>query len=358
MWPGQQPPGGEQNPQDPNQNPYQQPGYQQPNPYQQPGQQQPNPYQQPGQQQPAQPGYPPQGYQTPNPYQQPTVPQYPVGAPPGPPQPPQNNDKKKTTVIAIVAATAVVVAAAVTGFVVLKDDGKSSSEADGKSTKSPSAAGSGSAAPSSPAANPRGAGTDVKPVIAGWKVVVNPTRGDAFDVPPDWEVDSPGMSVGWSDKADKNGFGGMMMSSPAYLKSKWCTTKDSSGRDQNTSLASVGTKGANGAKSTGDAAEQADDWLYYAYTQPDKDHITSEKPVPFTTKSGLQGSVVRAKTTGVKKTDKCSTEGQSVLFGFKTAKGDLAAWSLIANTGVPGAVDEDTIQKILTTIRLVPVTSP
>ncbi|MFE9535434.1 hypothetical protein [Streptomyces sp. NPDC006691] len=341
MWPGQQPPGGEQNPQDPNQNPYQQPGYQQPNPYQQP----------------AQPGYPPQGYQAPNPYQQPTVPQYPVGGPPGAPQPPGNNDKKKTTIIAVVAAVAVVVAAGVTGFVVLKDDGKSSSQADGKSTKSPSAPGTDPAAPSSPAANPRGAGTDVKPVIAGWKVVVNPTRGDAFDVPPDWEVDSPGMSVGWSDKADPNGFGGMMMSAPAYFKSKWCTSKNAGGHDDNTALASVGTKGANGAKSTGDAAEQADDWLYYAYTQPDKNHITSEKPVPYTTKSGLQGSVVRAKTTGVKKTDKCSTEGQSVLFGFKTAKGDLAAWSLIANTGVPGAVDEDTIQKILTTIRLVPTTS-
>ncbi|MFE9371026.1 hypothetical protein ACFYM2_14830 [Streptomyces sp. NPDC006711] len=346
MWPGQQPPGGEQNPRDPNQNPYQQPGYQQPNPYQQPGQQ------------PAQPGYPPQGYQTPNPYQQPTVPQYPVGGPPGPPQPPQppqKNDKKKTTVIAIVAAAAVVVAAAVTGVVVLKDDGKSTSQADGKDKKSPSP--SGPAAPSSAAPNPRGAGNDVKPVIAGWKVVVNPSRGDAFDVPPDWEVASSGMSVGWSDKADPNGFGGMMMSAPAYYKSKWCTSKSDSGRDENTALASVGTKGANGAKSTDDAAEQADDWLYFAYTQPDKDHITSEKPVPYTTKSGLQGSVVRAKTTGVKKTDKCSTDGQSVLFGFKTPKGDLAAWSLIANTGVPDAVSEDTIQKILSTIRLVPASS-
>ncbi|MFF4183103.1 hypothetical protein ACFYZ9_07930 [Streptomyces sp. NPDC001691] len=346
MWPGQQPPGGEQNPQDPNQNPYQQPGYQQPNPYQQPGQQ------------PSQPGYPPQGYQTPNPYQQPTVPQYPVGSPLGAPQPPDSPDdknKKKTTLIAIIAATAVVVAAAVTGVLVLKDDGKSTNQAD-KDKKSPSAQASGSDAPSSPAPNPRGAGTQVQPVIAGWKVVVNPTKGDAFDVPPDWEVDSPGMSVGWSDKADPNGFGGMMMSAPAYYKSKWCTAKNSSGRDENTALASVGTKGANGAKSTDDAAEQADDWLYYAYTQPDKNHITSEKPVPYTTKSGLQGSVVRAKTTGVKKTDKCSTEGQSVLFGFKTAKGDLAAWSFIANTGVPDAVPEDTIQKILSTIRLVPVT--
>ncbi|MCX5383731.1 hypothetical protein [Streptomyces sp. NBC_00083] len=342
MWPGQQPPGGEQNPQDPNQNPYQQPGYQQPNPYQQPG---PQPAQQPG--------YPPQGYQTPNPYQQPTVPQYPVGSPPGPPQPPKN-DKKKTTLIAIVAAAAVVVAAVVTGVVVLKDDGKGTDQADGKDKKSPSASGSNSAAPSSAAPNPRGAGTDVQPVIAGWKVVVNPTRGDAFDVPPDWEVDSPGMSVGWSDKADPNGFGGMMMSSPAYYKSKWCTTKSGGGSDENTALASVGTKGANGAKSTADAAEQADDWLYYAYTQPDKNNITSEKPVPYTTKSGLQGSVVRAKATNVKKTDKCSTDGQSVLFGFKTAKGDLAAWSLIANTGVPDAITEDTIQKILTTIRLVP----
>ncbi|MFG2720452.1 hypothetical protein ACGFW5_19460 [Streptomyces sp. NPDC048416] len=340
MWPGQQPPGGEQNPQDPNQNPYQQPGYQQPNPYQQPGQQ------------PAQPGYPPQGYQTPNPYQQPTAPQYPVGGPPGPSQPPPGNGRKKTTLVAIIAAAAVVVAAVVTGVVVLKDDGKSTPQADGKGTKSPSA--SGSAAPSSPAANPRGAGNDVKPVIAGWKVVVNPARGDAFDVPPDWEVDSPTMSVGWSDKADPNGFGGMMMSGPAHYKSKWCTTKGDSGRDESSSLADVGTKGASGAKSTAEAAEQADDWLYFAYTQPDKDHITAEKAVPYTTKSGLQGSVVRAKTTGVKKTSKCSTEGQSVLFGFKTANGDLAAWSLLANTGVPDAVTEDTIQKILSTIRLVP----
>lgn len=92
MWPGQQPPGGEQNPQD--QNPYQQPGYQQqPNPYQQPGyQQQPNPYQQqPGQQPPGQWGAP-------------TVP---LGAP----QPPSGNGGgNKTKITAIVATAAVVVA--------------------------------------------------------------------------------------------------------------------------------------------------------------------------------------------------------------------------------------------------------
>ncbi|NED69921.1 hypothetical protein G3I15_54285, partial [Streptomyces sp. SID10244] len=92
MWPGQQPPGGEQNPQD--NNPYQQPGYQQPNPYQQPGYQQPNPY---AQQQPQ--------------WNAPTV--------PGGPNAPKGGDGNRTKLVAIVAATAVVIAAGVTGFLVL-----------------------------------------------------------------------------------------------------------------------------------------------------------------------------------------------------------------------------------------------
>ncbi len=109
MWPGQQPPGGEQNPQA--NNPYQQPGYQQPNPYQQPGYQQPGAY---GQQ----------------------PPQWGTPAPAGAPQPPQGGGGgNRTKLVAIIAATAVVVAAGVTGFLVLggdKDD-----TADGKNDKKP-----------------------------------------------------------------------------------------------------------------------------------------------------------------------------------------------------------------------------
>ncbi|MEU5434475.1 hypothetical protein AB0G73_14025 [Streptomyces sp. NPDC020719] len=344
MWQGQQPPGGEQNPQDPNQNPYQQPGYQAPNPYQQPTQ--------PGYQAPAggyqQPGYPTQ----PNPYQQPTVPQYPVGAPPGPPMPPQDGggNKKKTTVVAIVAASAVVIAAVVTGVVVMKDDGKKDDKADNKPSQSSSAP----AQASSPAANPRGGSAeDQKPTIEGWKAVVNPDHADDFDVPPDWDVSSSGMTIGFTDRADPNGLKGMTMSAPATYKPKWCT-EDSNhdGNLESSSLAVVGTKGANGAKSIDEAAEQAQPWAYYAFTQPDKQNIKMGKPIPYTTKSGLQGSLARATTTGVKKTSKCATEGQVLVFAFKNAKGDFAAWSLIANTGVSGAVSEETIQKILSTVRL------
>ena len=40
---------------------------------------------------------------------------------------------------------------------------------------------------------------DVKPVVPGWKVVRRGERNVAFDVPPDWTVDSEGMSVGFED---------------------------------------------------------------------------------------------------------------------------------------------------------------
>ncbi|MEU1071670.1 MULTISPECIES: hypothetical protein [unclassified Streptomyces] len=346
MWQGQQPPGGEQNPQDPNQNPYQQPGYQAPNPYQQPTQPaQPavGGYQQPGY------GYP----QQPNPYQQPTVPQYPVGAPPGPPMPPQNGDgdKKKTTLIAIVAATAVVVAAVVTGVVVMKDDGKKDDKADSK----PSHGASAPPQASSPAPNPRGGSTEeMKPTIEGWKVIVNPKWGTAFDVPSDWEFKGPSWAGGFEDHANPTGKPIIMQSAPAYYKPKWCT-EDSNhdGNTEDTELAGTGTKGADGAKNTDEVAgNQVPWWVYGAYTQPDKNIIKTTKPVPYTTKAGIVGSVARASATGVKKTGKCDTDGQAITFGFKNAKGDFVAWSLYAATGVSGAVDEATIQKILSTVRL------
>ncbi|MFE3517824.1 hypothetical protein [Streptomyces sp. NPDC059166] len=334
MWPGQQPPGGEQNPQDQNQNPYQQPGYQQPNPYQQPG------YQQQGQ-----PGYPP-----PNPYQQPTVPQYAV---PGGPGGPQRDDRKKTTVVAVVAATAVVVAAVVTGVVVMnkKDDGGSST-ADGKSSSSPTA--KPSATGSSPAANPRG-GEDAAPTVPGWKVVTNPKWGTQFDVPGDWEVASTGMISGFEDEKDPTGPPAVGFSAPAFYKSKWCVDdSDKDGSKEDTGLAGVGTKGGQGAKSTDEAAtNEAANWVWAAYAQTDpKSKVKTAEAKPYTTKSGLTGSVVTATASGLANKDKCDTDGKSIAFTFKNAKGEYASWILYANAGVDDELPDTTIQKILSTVRL------
>ncbi|MCT4353622.1 hypothetical protein M5362_10830 [Streptomyces sp. Je 1-79] len=348
MWPGQQPPGGEQNPQD--QNPYQQSGYQQPNPYQQPGYQQ-----QPGypQQPPTQPGYPQQpaqpGYQ-PNPYQQPTVPQYAV--PGGPQGGPGDGKKKQTTLIAVVAATAVVVAAGVTGFLVLGNDDDKNTKA-GDDPKA-SASASGSAQPSPSLDNPRDDAAQ-QPTIPGWKVVHNPKYGTLFDVPPEWEVLKPGSITFFEDEKKGDGSPVVTMSSPVRYKSKWCTfDTNKDGSEESWGLSSAGTKGGQGAKNTDEAAfNEAGNWVWAGYAQHmPKGTIKITKAVPYTTKSGLVGSVSTATAPGIKKRNKCESDGKALAFSFKNSKGDFSSFVLYGAAGVKDELADATIQKILSTVRL------
>ncbi|MFF1489759.1 hypothetical protein ACIGZH_36890 [Streptomyces sp. NPDC058319] len=344
MWPGQQPPGGEQNPQDPQSNPYQQPGYQQPNPYQQPGYQQPNPYAQ----------------QPPPPVQQPQW-----GAP-MPPQPPVGGGSgsgggggNRTKVVAIVAAAAVVVAAGVTGFLVLggkKDDKADGGSTDRKASPSVSAPAS-SATQNDPTVdptedNPRGNETE-KPQVAGWKVVVNPKWGVAFDVPADWEVKAPGVGVGFEDH--KTGKLLAVMSGVAQDKSKWCTSDDDKdGRTEDTSLATAGVKGADGAKNTDEVAVNTVPWwVYGGFTQPDKKSLTFDKKAkPFKTTSGIQGSIAWAQSTKTPMKGKCATDGKALTFGFKNSNGDFVSWNFYGVKGVKDEVPEATVMKVLATVRL------
>jgi hypothetical protein len=326
MWPGQQPPGGDQNPQ--NQNPYQQPGFQQPNPYQQPGYQQPTPPQQPGQQ---------------------------WGAPPpaGAPQPPSGGSGgKRTKIVAIAAAGAVVVAAGVTGFLVLGDD-KDDDAAGGKDAKaSASASQSPTASASGSDDSARGTETD-KPTIPGWKVVVNPKWGIAYDVPAGWEVKSPGSAVGFTD--DKTDKPIAYMSGVGEYKSKWCTSDDDKdGRTDDTALATVGSKGAGGAKNTDQVAVNTVGWwIYAAYTQPDKKSFTiDEKAQPYTTKAGVKGSIAWSRSNNTPQTGKCASDGKALTFGFRNSADDFVSWSFFGAKGVREEVPTATIMKMLSTVRL------
>ncbi|QCX75067.1 hypothetical protein C9F11_06835 [Streptomyces sp. YIM 121038] len=333
MWPGQQPPGGEQNPQQ--QNPYQQPGYQQPNPYRQPGyQQQADPAGQPGQ------------------WSAPTVPA-------GVPQAPTadggsgGGGGNRTKVIAIVAAAAVVVAAGVTGFLLLDDkddEGGKSPHAEGKpSASAPAKPGSGAA----DGDDERGTAGDPKPTVPGWQVVVNPRWGTAFDVPPDWDVRKPDAIVAFEDV--KTGKPLMTMSGPAYFKSKWCTSDDDrDGRTEDKELGAVGTKGANGAKNTDEVAvNQVAWWVFGGYTQPDKKSLHfDEKAKPYTTKAGIKGSIAWSRSQHTPQQGKCASEGKAITFGFKNAEGDFVAWSLYGAKDVKEEIPDETIMKILSTVRL------
>ncbi|MFJ2767283.1 hypothetical protein [Streptomyces sp. NPDC087300] len=342
MWQGQQPPGGERNQQDQSQNPYQQPGYQQPNPYQQPG------------------------YQAPNPYQQ-----QPAAYPPAPGSGGEGGDgdgggrSNRSKVIAVVAAAAVVVAAGVTGFLVLGGDKDGEVGKGGKDTEAGAPAGSPAQKPGSEAGSEPGGsggkesgdderGTDdgPEPTVKGWQVVVNPKWGTAFDVPPEWEIQNPGSAIALEDI--KTGKPLMTMSAPAYLRSAWCVADDNKdGRTEDHELAAVGTKGAKGAKNTEEVAvNQVGWWIYGAYTQPDKKSFSSDaKAQPYTTKSGIKGSIARAKSTDTPMTGKCATDGKAITFGFKNASGEYVAWSLYGATGVKDEIPEATVMKILSTVR-------
>ncbi|AZM51986.1 hypothetical protein DMA15_04740 [Streptomyces sp. WAC 01529] len=294
--------------------------------------QQPNPYQQPG-------------YQAPNPYQQPVSgPQTGGGG---------NGGGNKVKVVSLVMAAAVVVAAGVTGFLVLGGE-------DEKDPKSGAPAQAASKEPE-PAADDHGAedgdsgrGLDSgpKPTIKGWQVVVNPRWGTAFDVPPEWEIQNPGSAIAFED--DRTGKPLMTMSAPAYLKPTWCVTDDDKdGRTEDHELAAVGTKGANGAKSTEQVAvNQVAWWVYAAYTQPDKKSFTSdEKAQPYTTRSGIKGSIARAESTDSPRKGKCASDGKAITFGFKNSEGAYVAWSLYGAKGVGDEIPEATVMKILSTVR-------
>ncbi|MFF4536616.1 hypothetical protein [Streptomyces aureus] len=345
MWSGQQPPGGEQNPQ--GQNP------QGPNPYRQPGYQQPNPYAQPGYQgtPPPQPGYP----QGPGPYGTPPgQQQWGTPSPAGAPEPPRGNGNR-TKVIAIVAATAVVVAAGVTGAVLLGGGKDDRADGGGNTGSTPSAS-----TPKSPGTSPSGSdrrgGAADKPTVPGWKVVVNPKWGTAFDVPADWEVASPTTSIGFEKRDAKAGDKPLiMMSAPAYFRSKWCTSDaDKDGRTQDTALGAAGTKGASGAKNTDEVAvNQVPWWVFGGYTQPDKKSLTFDKKAkPYTTASGISGSVAWARSENTPRKGKCASDGKAVTFGFKNSAGDFVAWNLYGATGVKDEIPDATILKILSTVRL------
>ncbi len=312
MWPGEQPPGGGQSPQQhpAEGNPYQQPGYQQP------GYQQPNAYA--GQQQP---------------WDAPTVTAAPRGG------------GRRTKVVAIAVAATVVVACAATGAVLL--GGGSDDEAGPGPTTS-----SASASPST-ADNPRA--TDaMKPTVAGWKVVVNPDLGVAFDVPADWALQSTSW-VSWVSKNDDPQDKPLVaMKAPAVLKEKWCgSDDDKDGSTDYSALASVGTRGNKGAKNTEDIARtDSSTWVYGAYTQPNRKKVTTGPVTSFTTASGLTGSVATSTSSEVAKKGKCDTDGKATTFAFKDSDGDFASWSLFGVAGVGDEVPDATVREIMKTVRL------
>ncbi|MGV9251077.1 hypothetical protein [Streptomyces sp. NPDC003697] len=275
---------------------------------------------------------------------------------PGRPGSPSGGKRAKAAAVA--SFTTVVVAACVTGVLLLRG-GEVDAAGGGSTTATASA--SGSVTATAPASGGPQTGTLGRPTVPGWKVVVNPKWGTIFDVPPDWDVQSPEGMLGFDDDSldygDLDNWGKVVivMSAPAFLRDNWCLSdRNKDGRMDGTLLAAAGTKGAQGAKSTGDTAlAQSERWVYGGYTQPDTKSIVTDRTArPYTTRSGVKGSIAWARSRNTPRKDRCATDGKALTFGFRNLSGDFVAWSLFSATGVKDEVPDATAMRILSTVRL------
>lgn len=283
------------------------------------------------------------------------------GEPPeGERNPHSQHSGNRAKAVAVAAAAAVVLAVGVTGSLVLGGSKDDNANGGGTHRKAPASAPPSATASAPTSKNPRGSATG-RPTVPGWKVVVNPDLGTAFDVPPDWDVKPPETMIGFDDSKldydDPKNWGKVVvaMGAPAIDQENWCLSdSDKDGLVDRTWLAAAGTKGAKGARSTGDAAlSQVAQWVYGGYTQPDRKSIVADRTAkPYTTRSGVKGDTAWARSRNTPARGRCASDGKAVTFAFRNSAGDLVAWNLFGATGVRGELPDSTIMKILSTVRL------
>ncbi|SOD62909.1 hypothetical protein SAMN06297387_10872 [Streptomyces zhaozhouensis] len=372
MRPGEQQPGAE--PGREWSNPYQQPGYQQPNPYQQPtaggGWQQQGPGSTPG----AQPG----GYGYPGGPQGTPPAQPPAGTPggwqqqgpptlPPPPAPPSggDDDKRKLRIaIGVIVAVAVVAGAAVTGVVLMGGDDDSTEagenrDPDGESEEEPEGGEEETRErPADPDDPRRGVLQRPDPVVEpDWQVQTLENRHIAFDVPPDdWTINPESTTIGFEDNREGAEDGEIItaMFGVALYKDDYCPDADGS-----RSRGMAGTKGAQGATSTAEAAEvEARNWALGGYDQEQEGTYESTEPEEFENEHGISGHIVRATITDVPEDpeDVCGhSDGKVVTISYLDLNNDMATWVLLADSNVEDELPDETIEQIISSLRPYPV---
>ncbi|MFD7613729.1 hypothetical protein [Streptomyces sp. NPDC059828] len=182
-----------------------------------------------------------------NPYQQPPAyHQYPTVPAPvaaGPASTDGRGRTGKATLVAVCGAAVVVLASAVTGFVVLRG---------GNGSPVPTAS-----SPSAPTATDtaRRTGDAAQPAVPGWSTVANPRTGIVFDVPPEWARRAQSWVSYVAEEGDPEEKPLVGFSGTAVLKERWCSSDENvDGSEEDTALASVGSRRENGARSPEEAA--------------------------------------------------------------------------------------------------------
>lgn len=312
------------------------------NPYQQPGFNQPNPYTQPTQ------GWNNAGLQP--------------GGPAGPVPPGKGsiNGGAKLT-LAIVAAVALVASVAVGGVLLLGgSDDNDSPQAGETAEPDPSPEETGGAEDPEPGDGPEvgdepgddprgGLHNDPDPVVDGWQAMPNYKFNVTFDVPEDddWEL-KPGWVQGWEEEVDGEVVY-TLVTEPAMYMQDYCA--------EPSERAVTGTRGAMGWESSTEHAAEATarEFAYAAYDNDQEGTLTETPAEPFENEHGFTGhlAVATIEDLPYEEGDECGApSGQVVTVSYLSPTAENTyTWILVADTGVPEALDQETIDTMLSSLR-------
>ncbi|MGW2369949.1 hypothetical protein ACWCZ5_30835 [Streptomyces sp. NPDC001667] len=303
---------------------------------------------------------PPPGMQPPPPPPGMQQPPYGMQPPPQAPAPaPQRNGNK--TLLAVVGG---VVALAVIGggaFFLLKDDKKSDEAKKDDRDQSviapdPGAKKGDKPAGDKPAGDNSPAPTGAQPMVAGWQTQTAREYRFRYDV--------PGKDAKWNllpqdtmnSYVDESGKPEITMRDVAHFREGGCASSANpkalgeAGKGQ---LATVGTMGGDPSLSIQENARNwAGNWGFFAYggkTNKPKIEVSEAKPWKH---NGIDGWTATAKVTVTNRPSTCvpaTAISKSIV--EKLPDGKFHSWVIYADQGVPDALPEAEIDKIMATVR-------
>jgi hypothetical protein len=181
-------------------------------------------------------------------------------------------------------------------------------------------------------------------VVPGWNAVRSVRRAAAYDVPPTWNVKSEGTIIGYRD-----GAGNPIVTSAA-------ATAGDGVCGERSNLALAGLRHDEGTDPAAAARSTAELWAGAAYLDDAGTPPVLGAPAAetITTIAGQQAAVVKV-TASFAPTKNCGITTGSVYAvaagGFTGELGPTVVLVVVADEGVPGAVPESEIRRMLTSLR-------
>lgn len=180
-----------------------------------------------------------------------------------------------------------------------------------------------------------------KAVVAGWKTAIHGARHVAYDVPPDWKVQSPGVIVGYEDANGPIS----AMSAASSFRDGYCAGKSGSNR----AIAGVPATQPTGGLAT-EANRLVQLWAKGVSADWSKARTTFRAAAPTVLTGGVKGQLAVA-TIEPNSADRCDPPVEIVVaVTFRSSIG-TSGFVLTADQGPSDAAPRATVDRIVRTVR-------